>query len=106
MKNMGDMGNIFKQAQKMQKDIAKIQGQLKEMIVEGAAGGGMVKVQANGASEVVSVKINPEAIDPNDVDILEDLVIVAVNTALKKAEELREKETAKVTGGLNLPGMM
>lgn len=101
----GDMGGLFRQAQKMQKDMERIKAELAERVVEGTAGGDMVKAHVNGASEVVGIKINPEAIDPDDVEMLEDLVTAAVNAGLKKSKEMVDKEMGKVTGGLNLPGM-
>ena len=104
--NLGDMGGLLKQAQDMQKKMAKVQEELKERVVEAASGGGMVKAQANGKKEILSIKISKEVVDPNDLGMLEDLVVAAVNQALKKANELHEKELGKVTGGLNLPGMM
>ena len=105
MGGMGDLGGIMKQAQRMQKDMARVQDDLKERIVEGTAGGGMVTALVNGQQEVVSMKIKPDAVDPEDVGLLEDLVAAAVNDGLKKAHDLAQAEIAKVTGGMNLPGM-
>jgi DNA-binding YbaB/EbfC family protein len=105
-KGMGDMGGILRQAQKVQKEMARVQEELKERVVEGQAGGGMVKVFANGRQDVVGVKIDPQVVDAEDVEMLEDLVLAAAGQALKKARELAEGEMAKVTGGLGLPGMM
>ena len=102
---MGGMGDILKQAQDMQKKMAKVQEELKERVVEFASGGGMVTAQANGAQELVSIKIKKDVVDPSDVGMLEDLVVAAVNGALKKAHELHQKELGKVTGGLNIPGL-
>ena len=101
----GDFGGLMKQAQKMQKDMERIKTALEEMVVEASSGGGVVTVHANGSREVLAVKIKPEAVDPDDVEMLEDLVQSAVNAALKKSQELSDREMAKVTGGLNLPGM-
>jgi len=98
-------GNLFKQAQQMQRKIAEVQSELKERVVEASAGGGMVTVMANGHQDVVAVKIDPEVVDPDDVGMLEDLVQLATNQALKKARELRDEEMRKVTGGLGLPGL-
>lgn len=103
--NLGGMGDILKQAQDMQKRMAKAQEDLKERVVEASAGGGMVTAQANGRQELLTVKISKEVVDPNDLGMLEDLVVAAVNQALKKARELHEKELGKITGGLNIPGM-
>jgi DNA-binding YbaB/EbfC family protein len=102
---LGDMGGLMKQAQKMQKDMERIKSQLNEMVVEASSGGGVVTVNANGAREVLAIKIKPEAVDPDDLEMLEDLVQSAVNAALTKAQEMADKEMAKLTGGLNLPGM-
>jgi hypothetical protein len=104
--NLGDLGGLFKQAQDMQRRILKIQEELKERVVEFAAGGGMVSAQANGEGELVALKVQKDVVDPSDVGMLEDLVVAAVNGALKKAKELRDREMAKITGGLGgLPGM-
>ena len=101
----GDLGGLMKQAQKMQKDMERVKGQLSEMVVEASSGGGVVTVNANAAREVLAIKIKPEAVDPDDLEMLEDLVQSAVNAALKKAQELADREMGKLTGGLNLPGM-
>ncbi len=105
MTGMGDFSNLLKQAQKMQKEMGRIQTELRERVVEGTAGGGMVKVHVNGAQEVLSIKIDPQVVDPDDVDMLEDLVTAAVKQGLKNAKELSESEMAKLTGGINLPGL-
>ncbi|MBL8725774.1 MAG: YbaB/EbfC family nucleoid-associated protein [Planctomycetes bacterium] len=101
----GDMSSLLKQAQEMQRRMADAQRALGERILEGSAGGGAVKAYVNGNQELQAVKIQKAAVDPNDVDTLEDLVTGAVKQALAAARELREREMAKVTGGLNLPGM-
>ena len=105
MAGLGDFSNLLKQAQKMQKEIGRIQAEMKERVVEGSAGGGMVKVHVNGAQEILSVKIDPKVVDPDDVEMLEDLVTAAVKQGLKSAKELSDKEMAKLTGGINLPGL-
>ena len=97
---------MMKQAQKMQAQILKIQEEMAERTVEASSGGGMVSVTANGKQEVLSVRIEREVVDPEDVEMLQDLVVAAVNEALKKAQEMVAEEMAKVTGGLQLPGMM
>lgn len=104
MSKMG-MGDILKQAQKMQEKMQKIQDELGDLEVEGSAGGGMVTVTANGKQEVVGVKIDKEVVDPEDIEMLEDLVVAAVNQALEKAQELAGQEMGKVAGGMlgNLP---
>jgi len=102
----GDLGGLMKQAQKMQKDMERVKGQLNEMVVEASSGGGVVTVNANAAREVLAIKIKPEAVDPDDLEMLEDLVQSAVNAALTKAQEVADREMGKLTGGLNLPGML
>ncbi len=101
----GDMGSLLKQAQEMQKRVQDTERDLAERILEGSAGGGAVKVYVNGLQEVQAVKIDPEAVDPDDVEGLEDLVTVAVRQAVGAARDLRQKEMSKITGGMNLPGM-
>jgi DNA-binding YbaB/EbfC family protein len=103
-----DFGGILKQAQKMQKELQRVQEELKERVVEASAGGGMVIVQVNGQRELVSIKIDPEVVKAEDVGMLEDLVQAAVNQAMVKASELAKEELGKLTGGLplNLPGLM
>lgn len=100
-----NMQKMLKQVQKMQADMAKAQEELKTKTVEASAGGGVVTVTANGAQEIVAVKIKPEAVDPDDVEMLEDLVMAAVNEALRKAQELAAQEMQKVAGGLNIPSL-
>jgi DNA-binding YbaB/EbfC family protein len=90
----------------MQAKIMKIQEEMGERTVEASAGGGMVTVTANGKQEILSIRIEPEVVDPEDVEMLQDLVAAAVNEALKKAQEMMAEEMAKVTGGMNIPGMM
>ncbi|HHX02377.1 MAG TPA: YbaB/EbfC family nucleoid-associated protein [Firmicutes bacterium] len=99
------MQKMLKQVQKMQADMAKAQEELKNKTVEATAGGGVVTVVASGSQEIVAIKIKPEAVDPDDVEMLEDLVMAAVNEALRKAQELVAQEMQKVTGGLNIPGL-
>lgn len=101
-----DIGNLMRQAQQMQKEVERARAGLGDMVVEASSGGGVVTVHANGNREVLAIKIKPEAVDPDDVDMLEDLVQSAVNAALKKAQEMADKELAKVTGGMNLPGLL
>jgi DNA-binding YbaB/EbfC family protein len=105
MAGLGNFGDLMKQAQRMQRDLGKIQEELKERYVEGAAGDGLVKVICSGAGELVKVEISPGAVDTEDMSLLEDLVIAAVNSGLKKAEDLRQAEMSKVTGGMSFPGM-
>lgn len=97
---------MMKQAQKMQAKIMKIQEEMGERSVEASSGGGMVTVTANGKQEILSIRIEPEVVDPEDVEMLQDLVAAAVNEALKKGQEMVAEEMAKVTGGMQIPGMM
>jgi DNA-binding YbaB/EbfC family protein len=99
------MGGLMKQAQEFQKKMAQVQDGLRSRVVEGTAGGGMVKAQVNGKLELVALKIDPEVVDPDDTDMLEDLILAAIAQGTKKAQELADKEMAKVTGGLAIPGM-
>ncbi|MBF7084173.1 YbaB/EbfC family nucleoid-associated protein [Desulfallas sp. Bu1-1] len=101
----GNMAKMMKQVQKMQAEMAKMQEELGNRTVESTAGGGVVKVVANGRLEIVSVEIKPEAVDPEDVEMLQDLVLTAVNEALKKAQEMMTAEMGKITGGLGIPGL-
>lgn len=101
-----NMGNLMKQAQKMQQEMAKVQEELADETVEASAGGGTVTVTVTGALEVRAVKINPEAVDPEDVEMLEDLVAAATNEALKAAQDLAANKMSRVTGGMNIPGLM
>jgi nucleoid-associated protein EbfC len=106
MKNpFGNMANIMKQAQAMQQQMAKIQEQAATKTVTGSAGGGMVTATANGAMELVSIVINPEAVKGGDVDMLQDLVMAASNDALRKARDMMADEMKSVTGGMNVPGL-
>ncbi|WKB35910.1 YbaB/EbfC family nucleoid-associated protein [Terrilactibacillus sp. S3-3] len=101
----GNMNNMMKQMQKMQKQMAKAQEELKDEIVEGTAGGGVVTVKANGHKAIVDVIIKEEAVDPDDVDMLQDLILAAVNDALTKVDELTNKRFGQFTKGLNMPGL-
>jgi len=101
------IGELVRQAQKIQAQMAKVQEEMAMKTVEGSAGGGMVIVVANGKQEIMSIKIDPEVVDPNDIEMLQDLVVAAANDALKKAQEMITSEMSKLTGGLNLnlPGL-
>lgn len=103
--NMGNMQAMMKKVQKMQADMLKMQEALKERTFEAAVGGGAVTVTANGKKELLAVKIAPSAVDPEDVEMLEDLLLSAVNEVMKQVDEVSEKEMSKVTGGMKLPGM-
>ncbi|MFD1708123.1 YbaB/EbfC family nucleoid-associated protein [Siminovitchia sediminis] len=104
MRGMGNMQGMMKQMQKMQKKMAQAQEELGEKKVEGTAGGGMVKVIVSGHKEVLEVQIDEEVVDPEDIEMLQDLVLTATNDALKKAEELTSQTMGQFTKGLNLPG--
>jgi len=99
------MGDMMKQIAKMQRRMEEIQQELAEKTVEGSAGGGMVKVTANGNQQIISVKIEKEVVNPGDVEMLEDLVLSAVNQAREKAAELQAQSMSALTGGLNIPGL-
>jgi nucleoid-associated protein EbfC len=105
MTNRKQFGDIMKQAQQMQEQLAKLQEEAGKKTVEASAGGGMVTVVANGKQEVLSVKIDPEVFSGNDRAMLEDLLIAAVNEALRKARDLMTEEMKTLTGGLQIPGL-
>lgn len=102
----GNMNNLMKQAQKMQKDMEKAQQELENKTVEVSVGGGAINIVATGKKEIKEITIKPEVVDPDDVEMLQDLILSGVNEALRKADELANSEMGKVTGGLGgLPGM-
>ena len=103
---MKGMGNMMKQAQKLQKKMMQLQEELAQKTVETSAGGGMVKVVANGKQQVMSIVIEKEVVDPDDVEMLQDLVLAAVNDALQKSQDMVSQEMGKLTGGMNIPGLM
>lgn len=105
MKGMPNMGNLMKQAQQFQAKMAKMQEELGEKTIEASAGGGMVTVVANGRQEIISIKIETEVIDPDDAEMLQDLVLAAVNDALSRAKNMMNEEMGKLTQGLNLPNV-
>ena len=102
---MKGMGNMMKQAQKLQAKMMRMQEELADKTVETSSGGGMVTVVANGKQQVVSIQIEKEVVDPDDVDMLQDLVLAAVNDALAKSQEMVSAEMSKLTGGMNIPGL-
>ena len=102
---MKGMANMMKQAQKLQAQMLKMQEELAEKTVESSSGGGMVTVVANGRQQIVSIQIEREVVDPEDVEMLQDLIQAAVNDALAKAQEMVSSEMGKLTGGLNIPGL-
>ncbi len=99
------MGKMMKQIQKAQQEIEKLQEEIKDRTVEATAGGGVVTVTCTGGMEIVRVKIDPSAMDAEDVEMLEDLVVAAVNSALAKAQQMVSEEISRLTGGMNLPGL-
>ena len=101
-----NFGNIMKQAKKIQEKIASMQAELESRTVEATAGGGMVTVIVNGKFEVLSMKIDKEVINPEDADMLQDLIMAAVNEGIRKAQEMASAEMSKITGGFNIPGLM
>ncbi|MDX9746760.1 MAG: YbaB/EbfC family nucleoid-associated protein [Syntrophales bacterium] len=103
---MQNMNNIMKQAKKIQERISKIQEEMEKRTVEATAGGGMVSVVINGKNELLSLKIEKDVVDPEDVEMLQDLVMAAVNEGMRKAQEMVASEMGKVTGGFNIPGMV
>ena len=106
MASIGGMGNLLKQAQDMQARMAKIQEELANKTVEGSAGGGMVQVTVNGQFNVTAVKIEASVINAAEKDMLEDLILAAVNDGVRKARDLVSSEMSKITGGLKIPGLM
>jgi nucleoid-associated protein EbfC len=101
----GGMGNLMKQAQQMQQKMLKLQEEIAQKTLDASVGGGMVTVTVNGKSEVLRIKIEPQVVDPNDVEMLEDLIVAGVNEALRKAQEMMAEEMSKLTGGLKIPGL-
>ncbi|GAA3410103.1 YbaB/EbfC family nucleoid-associated protein [Paenibacillus hodogayensis] len=102
---MNNMQQMMKQVKKMQEQMMKAQEELSGKTVEGSAGGGAVTVTATGQRKITNIVIKPEAVDPEDVDMLQDLVLTAVNDALTKAEQMAEQDMGRLTGGMKLPGM-
>lgn len=100
-----NMGKIMKQAQKMQERMLRMQEELATKTVEATAGGGMITAVVNGKYELVSLKIEREVVDPEDIEMLQDLIVAAVNEGVRKSQEMAQEEMAKVTGGLNIPGL-
>ena len=105
MNSNKNISNVVKQAQKMQEEMEKVQTELEDKTVEATSGGGAVKVVVSGKKEIVSLEISPEAVDPDDVETLQDLVIAAVNDAIKQADDMMAEGMSAITGGLNIPGL-
>jgi len=101
----GNMNQMIKQAKKMQEQMAKMQEELQEKVVEASAGGGAITAKVNGKQEVLEIKIKPEVVDPEDVEMLEDLILAVINEAIKQSQEMVSGEMSKITGGLNIPGL-
>jgi DNA-binding YbaB/EbfC family protein len=99
-----DMNKLMQQAQKMQEQLAQAQEEAATQVVEASAGGGIVTVKATGAGQITEIKIKPEAVDPDDVEVLEDMVLAAVNEAMRSAESLMQSKLGGLAGGLGLPG--
>jgi hypothetical protein len=103
---MKGMGKMMKQAQQLQSKMLKLQEEMADKTVETSSGGGMVKVVANGRQQILSIQIEQEVVDPDDVEMLQDLILAAINDALIKSQEMATQEMSKLTGGLNIPGLM
>ena len=101
-----NMGNMMKQAAKLQEQMMKMQDDMATKTVEASSGGGMVKVVASGKQDVVSIQIEKEVVDPEDIEMLQDLILAAVNDALLKSQEMQTNAMKAITGGMNLPGLM
>ncbi|MDA8084365.1 MAG: YbaB/EbfC family nucleoid-associated protein [Nitrospiraceae bacterium] len=99
------LGDLMRQAQKLQEDMQKTQEEAKKKTAEATAGGGMITVVASGAGELVSIKIEKDVVNPDDVEMLQDLILAAANEAIRRAQEIVNDEMSKLTGGLQLPGM-
>ena len=102
---MQNIGDIMKQAKRLQEKLAGVQKELQSRTVETTSGGGMVSVVVNGKFEIQSLKIDREVVNPDDLDMLQDLIVAAVNEGIRKAQEMASAEMAKLTGGLNIPGL-
>jgi len=100
-----DMGKLMKQAQQMQSKMMRVQEELEAKTVEATSGGGMVTAVVNGKHELISLKIEKDVVDPADIEMLQDLVVAAVNEGVRKAQEMAQEEMSKITGGLNIPGL-
>ena len=99
------MSGMMKQVQKMQKKMMELQGELEQQRVEGTAGGGMITVVANGRQDILEIKIQPDVVDPDDVEMLEDLILAAIHPAQQRAQEMMNKEMGQITGGVQIPGL-
>lgn len=102
----GNMNSMMKKVQKMQQEMARTQQEIEEKEFSSTAGGGVIEAVVNGKKEVLKIKIDEDVVDPEDTEMLEDLVVAAINDALKKADEYSQKEMGKLTGNINIPGLM
>ena len=100
-----NMNNMIKQAQKMQQEMLKMQEEMEQSSYEATAGGGAVTVKMSGKKELLEIKISPDVVDADDIEMLEDLILVAVNDALKKVDEVSQNQMSRLTGGMNIPGL-
>lgn len=105
MNQKSNMNSVIRQAQKMQEEMEKVQSELEDKTVEASVGGGVVTVVMNGKKEMESITIKPEAVDPDDIETLQDLVLSAVNEAVKKADDMMSEGMSEITGGMNIPGL-
>lgn len=103
---MRGMGNMLKQAQKLQEKMLKLQEEMADKTVEASSGGGMVRATANGRQQITALAIEKEVVDPEDVEMLQDLIVAAVNDALSRSQEMMSAEMSRLTGGMNIPGLM
>jgi DNA-binding YbaB/EbfC family protein len=100
----GNISQMMKQAKKMQQQMEKVQEEMQERVIETSAGGGAIQLKINGKQQILAIKIKPEVVDPDDIEMLEDLILAAVNDGLKQSQDMLTNEMAKITGGLNIPG--
>lgn len=103
--NLGNIANLMKQAQQMQQKLAEVQDDLERQTVTASSGGGMVTVTMNGKQKITAIKISPDILNPNEVDMVQDLVLIAVNEAQNRVQELVKEQMASVTGGISIPGL-
>jgi len=101
----GNMNNMMKQVQQMQRKMEKMQSELEEKELEVSAGGGAIIVKVNGKKELLGIEMKPEVVDPDDIEMLQDLVVAAINEAMRKVDEVMEREMGKITGGMKIPGL-
>ncbi len=105
MGNVPGLGNMMKQVQKMAEDTERLQAELAKEKIEAASGGGMVTAVANGMGELLDITISPDVVDPEDIDMLQDLIVSAVREAMEKATQMKNERMQELTGGLNIPGL-